>query len=198
MLGSRESSAYPDRLIIKVEHLSDYNQSGSMYDRLYAYLFRQWEEKGLIVPGKEGTPVIECSAGNAGAAFCHAAAKLGFGNHTLFIPADIYAARIEQVASYGDNIVLSPSGEGELGYIRMIGVCTLLPRPQHIACGAVEDYPRTLEEFEGRFATEQACREYLMQLRWPQGFVCPRCGGRRARPAGGACCGVGNAIIRLR
>ena len=64
-----------------------------------------------------------------------------------------------------------------------IGVCTLLPRPQHIACGAVEDYPRTLEEFEGRFATEQACREYLMQLRWPQGFVCPRCGGRRARPS---------------
>ena len=46
----------------------------------------------------------------------------------------------------------------------------------------MEDYPRTLEEFEGRFATEQACREYLMQLRWPQGFVCPRCGGRRARP----------------
>ena len=64
-----------------------------------------------------------------------------------------------------------------------VGVCTLLPRPQHIACGAVEDYPRTLEEFEGRFATEQACREYLMQLRWPQGFVCPRCGGRRARPS---------------
>ena len=47
----------------------------------------------------------------------------------------------------------------------------------------MEDYPRTLEEFEGRFATEQACREYLMQLRWPQGFVCPRCGGRRARPS---------------
>ena len=36
----------------------------------------------------------------------------------------------------------------------------------------------------GVFATEQACREYLMQLRWPQGFsVCPRCGGRRARPS---------------
>ena len=24
-----------------------------------------------------------------------------------------------------------------------------------------------------------------MQLRWPQGFVCPRCGGRRARPSRG-------------
>ena len=39
----------------------------------------------------------------------------------------------------------------------------------------MEDYPRTLEEFEGRFATEQACREYLMQ-RWPH---VPG-GGRRA------------------
>ncbi len=45
----------------------------------------------------------------------------------------------------------------------------------------MEDYPRTLEEFEGRFVTEQACREYLMQLRWPRGFACPRCGGQRAR-----------------
>ena len=109
-----------NRLIIKMEHLSDYNPSGSMYDRLYPYLFRQWEERGFILPGKEGTPVIECSAGNAGAAFCHAAEKLGFLNHTLLIPADIYPARIEQVSSYGGNVVLSPSGEGELGYVRLI------------------------------------------------------------------------------
>lgn len=38
-----------------------------------------------------------------------------------------------------------------------------------------EDYPRTLLEFEDRFATEQACRDYLIQLRWSHGFVCPRC-----------------------
>ena len=43
------------------------------------------------------------------------------------------------------------------------------------------DYPRTLAEFEARFATEQACREYLVQLRWPDGFACPRCGGGPAR-----------------
>ena len=47
----------------------------------------------------------------------------------------------------------------------------------------MEDYPRTLGEFEGRFVTEQACREYLMRLRWPRGFACPRCGGQRARPS---------------
>jgi len=39
-----------------------------------------------------------------------------------------------------------------------------------------EDYPRTLAELETRFGTEQACREYLIKLRWPDGFVCPRCG----------------------
>ena len=39
-----------------------------------------------------------------------------------------------------------------------------------------EDYPRTLLEFKDRFRTEEHCRTYLAQLRWPQGFHCPRCG----------------------
>jgi len=43
-----------------------------------------------------------------------------------------------------------------------------------------EDYPRTLLEFERRFAGDQGCREYLFALRWPEGFVCPRCGAREA------------------
>lgn len=42
----------------------------------------------------------------------------------------------------------------------------------------MEDYPRTLAEFEHRFATEAACRAYLTQLRWPTGVVCPRCRGQ--------------------
>jgi hypothetical protein len=41
-----------------------------------------------------------------------------------------------------------------------------------------EDYPRTLMELERRFSTAEACREYLFSLRWPEGFVCPRCDGR--------------------
>lgn len=44
----------------------------------------------------------------------------------------------------------------------------------------VEDYPRTILEFEQRFATEEACRKYLFQLRWPEGFSCPRCGHGQA------------------
>jgi transposase-like protein len=30
-------------------------------------------------------------------------------------------------------------------------------------------------EFRDRFATEGACRDYLAALRWPGGFICPRC-----------------------
>jgi transposase-like protein len=45
-----------------------------------------------------------------------------------------------------------------------------------------EDYPRTLAEFEARFDTEDACRAYLIRLRWPEGFRCPRCGGAKAWP----------------
>lgn len=37
------------------------------------------------------------------------------------------------------------------------------------------DYPRTFTEFDKFFGEEAACREYLRRLRWPRGFVCPRC-----------------------
>src|SRR5215831_6622650 len=40
----------------------------------------------------------------------------------------------------------------------------------------MEDYPQNLKEFDARFKGEEACREYLAQLRWPDGFRCPRCG----------------------
>ena len=43
----------------------------------------------------------------------------------------------------------------------------------------MEDYPKTLADFEARFSSEDACRAYLMQLRWPDGVVCPRCSGRK-------------------
>ena len=40
----------------------------------------------------------------------------------------------------------------------------------------MEDYPKTMIEFEQRFMSEEACREYIYQMRWPDGFICPRCG----------------------
>jgi transposase-like protein len=37
-------------------------------------------------------------------------------------------------------------------------------------------YPRSAEEFQSWFATDADCLDYLDWLRWPGGFVCPRCG----------------------
>jgi len=34
--------------------------------------------------------------------------------------------------------------------------------------------------FQERFASEAACLEYLAASRWPEGFACPACGGRRS------------------
>src|SRR5260370_6278591 len=46
----------------------------------------------------------------------------------------------------------------------------------------MEDYPRNLKEFDVRFRSEEACREYRLQLRGPDGFRCPRCGDRERSP----------------
>ena len=37
-------------------------------------------------------------------------------------------------------------------------------------------FPRSLAEFQARFASDEACRHYLMACRWPDGFRCPTCG----------------------
>ena len=60
-----------------------------------------------------------------------------------------------------------------------------------------EDYPRTLLEFERRFGTEQACREYLLALRWPEGFRCPRCAAGKGWPLQSGrvqCAGCGHQV----
>ena len=44
----------------------------------------------------------------------------------------------------------------------------------------MEDYPRTVFEFEDRFISEETCRQYLYDLRWPNGFVCPKCSHDKA------------------
>ena len=40
-------------------------------------------------------------------------------------------------------------------------------------------FPTTLQEFRRQFSSDGACLEYLAQSRWPEGFVCPKCGGRK-------------------
>lgn len=37
------------------------------------------------------------------------------------------------------------------------------------------DYPKNWSQFVDWFHDEQACRDYLYTLRWPNGFICPNC-----------------------
>lgn len=41
------------------------------------------------------------------------------------------------------------------------------------------EYPKKQMEFEKKFATEEQCREYLFELRYPKGFKCSGCGGKK-------------------
>jgi transposase-like protein len=64
----------------------------------------------------------------------------------------------------------------------------------------MEEYPMTFDEFTKRFATEKQCREYLYDLRFPNGFICPKCGGQKAWPIGDtlyqcAVCGHQTSVI---
>lgn len=40
----------------------------------------------------------------------------------------------------------------------------------------VKPFPTTMLDFQRMFPNERACGNYLERVRWPDGFVCPRCG----------------------
>lgn len=41
-------------------------------------------------------------------------------------------------------------------------------------------FPKDRQEFITQFSTEQQCLDYVIRLRWPDGFVCPACGSLKA------------------
>ena len=45
----------------------------------------------------------------------------------------------------------------------------------------MEDFPKSLTEFRDRFTTEESCIDYLILLRWPDGFECPACKNKEMR-----------------
>ena len=54
-------------------------------------------------------------------------------------------------------------------------------KPQAVVKGVPRPtFPKTLPEFQSQFSTEEACQKYLASCRWPDGFVCPRCGNQSA------------------
>lgn len=48
----------------------------------------------------------------------------------------------------------------------------------------MQEYPMTFEEFVSKFGSEEQCRDYLYQLRFSSGFVCPKCKNSKAWAVG--------------
>lgn len=40
-------------------------------------------------------------------------------------------------------------------------------------------YPKNMAELMARFFTEESCLDYLEKLRWPEGYVCLKCGNKK-------------------
>ena len=78
------------------------------------------------------------------------------------------------------RVRVGPSSGHEPPIWPLLGMHLTQVAPTGSMVAEMEDYPRTLQEFEARFSTEEGCREYLFRLRWPEGFRCPRCGCGKA------------------
>lgn len=61
-----------------------------------------------------------------------------------------------------------------------------MPRPDPIQLAEALKPPASLREFRRRFVTEANCEEFLFAVRYPAGFVCPRCGVARGWPLRGS------------
>jgi hypothetical protein len=42
-----------------------------------------------------------------------------------------------------------------------------------------EDFPKSEIEFDQRFSKPEACFDYLFKQKWPDGFVCKKCGHKQ-------------------
>ncbi len=82
--------------------------------------------------------------------------------------------------SFLDGMVLGLFDAGLLEQVTFVTQDRVIRlTPQAPTCSGFRvprpDFPRTLREFQRRFADEEACRAYLAASRWPDGYTCPRC-----------------------
>ena len=61
-----------------------------------------------------------------------------------------------------------------------------------------EDFPKSEIEFHERFSDPNACYEYLFQQKWPDGFICKRCGNKNTGLASESSIFVRNASTNTR
>lgn len=81
---------------------------------------------------------------------------------------DVQSVRVEPSA-----VLVSSETKGQRLPIRLVGINSGLMRRRSMD---PRGFPTSLPEFQVAFPDDAACRRYLEKLRWPDGFVCPKCG----------------------
>jgi cysteine synthase A len=94
-------------ILVKVEW---YGPTGSVKDRIYAYMLARAEERGDLRPGMT---IIECSTGNAGIACAAAAAIKGYPC-TIVMPEGMSPERKAMIQTYGAELVFSPGAGSDI------------------------------------------------------------------------------------
>jgi cysteine synthase len=90
-------------LLAKVEW---YGPTGSVKDRIYAYMLAKAEERGELRPGMT---IVECTTGNAGIACAAVAAIKGYPC-VIVMPEGMSEERKKMIRGYGAELVLTPGG----------------------------------------------------------------------------------------
>jgi cysteine synthase len=88
-------------LLAKVEW---YGPTGSVKDRIYAYMLRKAEERGDLQPGMT---IVECTTGNAGIACAAVSAIKGYAC-VIVMPEGMSEERKTMIRGYGAELVLTP------------------------------------------------------------------------------------------
>jgi len=109
-----EGRAY--RLYCKAEFM---NPTGSVKDRIAAYIIEQAEKRGELKPG---SVIIELSSGNTGIALAQVAAVKGY-RLIILMPAHMSAERVRLLQSLGAEVCLTPQQDGFAGALaRLQGI----------------------------------------------------------------------------
>lgn len=95
-------------LFAKLEFM---NPGGSCKDRIGLYMIKDAEEKGLL---KEGSTIIEATAGNTGIGVAFAAINRGY-KVIFVVPTKFSEEKLALMRAFGAEIVSTPKEEGMLG-----------------------------------------------------------------------------------
>ncbi|MEW6662271.1 MAG: cysteine synthase A [Bacillota bacterium] len=105
----------PDDRAAILAKIEAYNPSGSVKDRIAAFMVRKAEEQGLLRPG--GT-MVEASSGNTGIGLAMVAAALGY-KLILVMPDTMSQERQALLKAYGAELYLTPGHEGMQGSLNL-------------------------------------------------------------------------------